>query len=235
MGEAQNRPFRVDFNRKLKVEFHGVNVTSDAGLIAYRELDDVFDLTKIASDLLGDNRTGANKQHTMEAMLRQSVFGRLAGYEDTNDADRLRLDPAMRHVVGGRAEYKFGASTSEMSRFETDILAQKENVQVLIDIPGLWVDLVNGQAGMKKLVLDMDSSESPTHGKQQGSAFNGYFNCNCYHPLFCFNQYGDLERAILRRGNVHSAKFWRRVLLPIIERYRLTLLAHPGCMQCGQV
>jgi hypothetical protein len=202
------------------VEFHGVNVTSDAGLIAYRELDDVFDLTKVASDLLGDNRTGANKQHTMKAMLRQSVFGRLAGYEDTNDADRLRLDPAMRHVVGGRAEYKFGASTSEMSRFETDILAQKENVQVLIDIPGLWVDLVNGQAGLNKLVLDMDSSESPTHGKQQGSAFNGYFNCNCYHPLFCFNQYGDLERAILRRGNVHSAKFWRRVLLPIIERYR---------------
>jgi hypothetical protein len=66
----------------------------------------------------------------------------------------------------------------------------------------------------------MDSSESPTHGDQQGSAYNGYFGCTCYHPLFVFNQHGDLERAMLRRGNHNSAKFWRRVLLPVIDRYR---------------
>ena len=66
----------------------------------------------------------------------------------------------------------------------------------------------------------MDSSVSETYGEQQGSAFNGHFGCTCYHPLFVFNQFGDLERVMLRRGNHHSAKFWRRVLLPVIERYR---------------
>jgi len=66
----------------------------------------------------------------------------------------------------------------------------------------------------------MDSSVSPTYGRQQGSAYNGYFECNCYHPLFLFNQFGELERAMLRRGNHASAKYWRRVLVPVIERYR---------------
>ncbi len=66
----------------------------------------------------------------------------------------------------------------------------------------------------------MDSSVSETYGQQEGSAYNGHFDCMCYHPLFLFNQFGDLERAMLRRGNHHSVKFWRRALLPAIERYR---------------
>jgi hypothetical protein len=66
----------------------------------------------------------------------------------------------------------------------------------------------------------MDSSVSETYGRQEGTTYNGYFACTCYHPLFLFNQFGDLERVMLRRGNHPSAKFWRRVLLPVIERYR---------------
>jgi len=73
---------------------------------------------------------------------------------------------------------------------------------------------------LEKLILDLDSSVSETYGQQEGSAYNGHFECSCYHPLFLFNQFGDLERAMLRRGNHASAKFWRRVLLPVIERYR---------------
>ena len=71
-----------------------------------------------------------------------------------------------------------------------------------------------------KLILDLDSSASEAHGQQQGSAYNGYFECMCYHPLFLFNPLGDLERAVLRRGHHNSAKFWRRVLRPVIDRYR---------------
>ena len=220
MGDARNYVLKVDFDRCLRLEFHGAKVTSDAGLLAYRELDEVFGLTEMAAARLSDSRTGGNKQHTMAALVRQAVLGRLAGYEDTNDADRLRVDPAMRHVVGGRAKELPGASTSEMSRFETEHLACRENVLALMDLPGTWIDGVNERADLKELILDMDSSESPTYGHQQGTAFNGYFGCTCYHPLFLFNQSGDLERAMLRRGNVHSSKYWRRVLLPVIDRYR---------------
>jgi hypothetical protein len=70
------------------------------------------------------------------------------------------------------------------------------------------------------IILDIDSSESPTWGEQEGSAWNGHFRRTCYHPLFVFNQFGDLERCALRPGNVHSAEGWREVLLPVIARYR---------------
>jgi hypothetical protein len=74
--------------------FRGSVVTSDAGLLAYRELDDAIGLTTIASDVLADARTGKNGRHALAGLFRQSVFGRLAGYEDVNDAERLRHDPA---------------------------------------------------------------------------------------------------------------------------------------------
>ena len=159
-------------------------------------------------------------------MLRQAVYGRLAGYEDTNDAERLRVDPALRQIVGGRAKERAAASTSQMSRFETEILSSDENLQALTDLCGRWVVEANRRSRTKELILDMDSSESPTHGQQEGSAYNGHFECACYHPLFCFNQYGDLEGAMLREGNVHSADNWRAVLEPVVQRYRELLLDH---------
>ncbi len=116
MGDRQKQALRVQFDGELKLEFHGANITSDAGLLAFRELDEAFRLTEKGSTLLSDSRRGKNTQHTMLAMLRQSVYGRLAGYEDVNDAKRLRVDPAMRRVVGGRAKEKEAASTSEMNR-----------------------------------------------------------------------------------------------------------------------
>ena len=92
--------------------------------------------------------------------------------------------------------------------------------QALTDLSGAWIDRVHERKPPDSIILDMDSSESPTHGEQEGSAWNGHFGCTCYHPLFVFNQFGDLERCLLRPGNVHSAEDWRLVLEPVIARYR---------------
>jgi len=220
MGESKKDALRVKFDKKLKLEFHGVKVTSDAGLLAFRELDEALGLTAMIEPDFCDNRKGRNTQHDIIALLRQSIYSRLAGYEDTNDAERLSVDPAMRQVVGGRAKDRTAASTSLMGRFETEILKQPENLELLMNLPGVWVDNVHQRKQIKKIILDMDSSVSPTYGNQEGSAYNGYFGCTCYHPIFCFNQFGDIERALLRDGNVHSADNWQSVLEPIVSRYR---------------
>jgi hypothetical protein len=222
-GEANGEALRLDFDRRLMLGFRGSVITSDAGLLAYRELDDVLALTTTGGERLADARTGKNRQHLLVGLLRQSVFGRLAGYEDVNDAERLCRDPAMRWVVGGRAPMGQAASTSQMGRFETEWLARPENLAALADLPGLWIDAVHKRRPPRVIVLDMDSSESPTYGEQESSAYNGHFGCTCYHPLFVFNQLGDLERCALRSGNVHSADGWREVLEPVIARYRDTV------------
>ena len=219
-GESESGAPRLSFDRRLKLEFHGSSVTSDSGLLAYRELDDALGLSAMAGDLLADARTGKNGRHALVGMLRQSVFGRLAGYEDVNDADRLGRDPAMRWIVGGKAVTRDAASTSQMGRFETEWLASDDNLVALADLSGRWIDRVHSRRPSNGIVLDMDSSVSPTYGEQEGTAYNGHFACTCYHPLFVFNQYGDLERSALRPGNVHSADGWKDVLGPVVARYR---------------
>jgi hypothetical protein len=102
-GEADKGALRLDFDRRLLLQFRGSAITSDAGLLPYRELDDAVGLTHTGADMLADARTGKNGRHRLAGLLRQSVFGRLAGYEDVNDAERLCRDPAMRWVVGERA------------------------------------------------------------------------------------------------------------------------------------
>src|ERR1700694_1070644 len=127
-GETNDRVLRLDFDRRLMLQFCGSVVTSDAGLLPYRELDDVLGLSVIAGDSLADARTGKNGRHALVGLLRQSVFGRLAGYEDVNDAERLRHDPVMRWIVGGKALHSCAASPSQIGRFETQWLAADKNL-----------------------------------------------------------------------------------------------------------
>src|SRR5438876_10323612 len=165
----------------------------------------------MASDVLVDARTGKNGRHALAGLFRQSVFGRLAGYEDVNDAERLRHDPAMRWIVGGKAAHGRAASPSQMGRFETQWLAADTNLSALTALSGPWIDLVHARRPPRGVVLDMDSSVSPTHGEQEMSV---------WHSLFVFNQFGDLERCALRPGNVHSADGWNGVLKPVVARYQ---------------
>ena len=219
MGAGSHRADRVDFDRRVRLEFRGTQLSSDGGLLVMRELDDALGLSDLASAALSDSRRGKNTVHKLDGLFRQSVYGRLAGYEDVNDADLLALDPVMRQIVGGRAVDAQAASATQMGRFETETLALPENRAALAGLNGHWIDRFHDRKGLKYITLDMDSSVSPTHGEQEGTAWNGHFDCTCYHPLFVFNQFGMLERCSLRPGNVHSADGWRDVLDPVIARY----------------
>jgi Transposase DDE domain group 1 len=218
VGEKQNQPFQLSFNASLKVDFQGSRVTSDGGLILVRELDERLGLEHLIEEHLSDSRQGLNKQFSLADLLRQSVYSRLAGYEDLNDAERLAADPTFRLISSQRIWDRGAALTSTLHWFETELLTKEEN---LIGLMGLNRETL-GQAdcldSSDRVVLDMASSESPVHGEQEGSAYNGHFESVCYHPLFLFNHYGECLAAKLRPGNVHSAEDWDELLLPEIER-----------------
>ncbi len=177
----------MDFDPRVRLEFRGAQLSSDGGLLVMRELDDALGLSDLASAALRHSRTGKNTVHRFDGLSRQSVYGLLAGYEDVNDADQLALDPVMRQVVGGRAVDAQAVSASQTGRFETEPLALPENRAALTDLNGQWIDRFHDRNGLKYIVLDMDSSVSPMHGDQEGTAWNGHFNCTCYHPNFLFN------------------------------------------------
>ena len=220
MGESSDTPLKLQFDRRVRLDFRGATITSDAGLLACRELDAALGLTETANDYIHESRSGRNVQHRLLPLLRQSVYSRLAGYEDTNDAERLAQDPAMRVIVGWQGTDKQAASTNTMSRFETEVLTEEENLDGLARLNVEWVDRAMAQISHQRVILDMDSSESPVHGQQEGVAYNGHFESVCYHPLFLFNHFGDCEGAMLRPGNVHSAERWREVLEPVVKRYQ---------------
>jgi hypothetical protein len=123
MGEKTKETLKLQFDRRLRLEFHGARITSDAGLLACRELDGVLGLMEMAPTYLQETRGGRNVQHELVPLLRQSVYSRLAGYEDTNDAVRLDRDPAMQ-----------AASTNTLSRFETEVLVNGDNLKGLVQL-----------------------------------------------------------------------------------------------------
>jgi len=166
---------KVGFDGGIKLEFHGAKVTSDGGLLAYRDLDDALGLFDSVSANFHDKRTGRNIRHAMPTLLRQSVYSRLAGYEDVNDAGRLSVDPVMRAITGNNDNGKQAASANTMGRFETEIMTQRENLGSLSDINGKWVNRAMNKTPYRRIILDMDSSESPVYGEQEGSAYNGHF------------------------------------------------------------
>jgi len=130
---------KMGFDGSIKLEFHGTKVTSNGGLLAYRDLDQALGLFNSVSAAFIDRRTGRNIQHAMPTLLRQSIYSRLAGYEDVNDAERLSVDPVIRAITGKKDKGKQAASANTMGRFETEILTQQENLRNLSDINGKWV------------------------------------------------------------------------------------------------
>jgi len=218
MGERQNEPFQLSFNTSLKVDFQGSRVTSDGGLILVRELDEQLRFGDLVAEHLSDARRGKNTQLPLVDLFRQSIYSRVAGYEDVNDAERLSQDPAFR-LIGSEKVWDRGvALTSRLQTFETEMLAEEENFAGLARINRALIGKVEALDSAQRVVLDMDSTEIPVYGEQENSAYNGHFESTCYHPLLLFNREGDCLAAKLRPGNVHSAEDWEELLLPEIEQ-----------------
>src|SRR3989441_13152609 len=131
MGEKQNEPFQLSFNVSLKVDFQGSRVTSDGGLILVRELDERLGLGDLIAEHLSDARRGKNTQLPLADLFRQSIYSRVAGYEDVNDAERLSQDPTFR-LIGSEKIWERGAALpSRLHWFETEVLSQDENLDGL--------------------------------------------------------------------------------------------------------
>ncbi len=173
MGEKTRETLKLQFDKRLRLEFHGARITSDAGPLACRELDGVLGLMEMAPTYLQETREDRNVQHELVPLLRQSVYSRLAGYEDTNDAVWLARDPAMQAVVGRRALEKQAASSSTLSRFETEVLVTEENLRGLGQLNAEWVDHAMARTPHQRVILDMDSSESPVYGSLVKEAIAG--------------------------------------------------------------
>jgi hypothetical protein len=206
VDEGQEQPFELSFNGRLRVDFQGSRVTSDGGLLLVRELDERLGFGELIERHLTDGR-GKNTQLPLTDLVRQSVYSRLAGYEDVNDAERLSRDPAFRLIGSEKVLERGAALTSRLQSFETELLTQAEN---LAGLAALNRELVaKGKPSLH--------GEIRVHGRQEQSAYNGHFESTCYHPLLLFNGDGDCLAAKLRPGNVASADGWEELLLPEIN------------------
>ena len=217
-GESQKEVMRPDFNRAIMIDFQGATISSDTGFILLREVDERFRIIDPMKDCLEDLRSPAHTKHALVQMVRQRVYQIAAGYEDCNDADYLRIDPALRLAIG--KDHKVGAGQSMLSRLENDVLGNSVGLEALDGALSRAADALLKRKNKRRLIIDLDSTEDPAHGNQEGVAYNGHFAKNCFHPLFCFTSDGDCLGARLRPGNVHSANGALEFIGPIVKRYR---------------
>jgi hypothetical protein len=217
-GESRKEVIRPDFNRGIMIDFQGAKITSDVGFLLVREIDDRFRIIGPMQDCLEDLRSPTHTRHSLVQMVRQRVYQIAAGYEDCNDADFLRIDPALRLALG--QDHQVGASQSMLSRLENDVLGNAMGLEALDAALTRSTDTLLRRKNKKRLIIDLDSTEDPAHGKQEGVAYNGHFAKNCFHPLFCFTSEGDCLGGMLRPGNVHSADGALEFVKPLVQRYR---------------
>ena len=217
-GEKERDTIRPEFDRSIMIDFQGAKITSDTGFLLLREIDERFGILGPIERELEDARSWVHLSHTQLQMVRQRVYQIAAGYEDCNDADFLRIDPALRLAIGKGDEA--GAGQSRLSRLENEVLGTEAGLQALENSLTRSNDALMKRKKKQRLIVDVDSTEDPAHGKQENVAFNGHFGKNCFHPLFAFTSDGDCLGVKLRPGNVHSADGVLDLLDPIVRRYR---------------
>lgn len=182
------------------LDFNGGNLTSDAGVILLAELNSRMGLTDVIASSIKDRRQQSKVAHTIQEMVQQRVFQICCGYEDCNDAQTLRKDPAMKLAIGKNPEQSDDLSSQPtLSRFENSI-TKKE----LLTIGKQLIEhFIKSQANKKvtNIVIDADVTDDPTHGNQQLTFFHGYYECYCYLPLFIFASVnGERQQHLIASG-----------------------------------
>jgi len=216
IGERET--IRPKFDQSISIDFQGATITSDAGVLLYREVDERYGFLETVASKLQDRRSASHTDHSVLDLLRQRVYQMASGYEDCNDADTLRVDPALRLALGKGHER--GSSQPTLCRFENEILATEAGLKALEAGIATFADALLAGRNKKRIILDVDSTNDPVHGEQENASFNGYYKEKCYHPLFCFTGHGDILAARLRPGHVASCDGVMGMLAPLFERYR---------------
>jgi len=211
--------FESLFSKEVIADFTGGRITSDAGGLLLREVDQRYRLTEKAARCLRDSREAHKVKHDFLTLVRQRMFAIAQGYEDNNDAATLARDPAFK-IMAGKAPDSAGdlASQPTLSRFENGVTAKD-----LRRLSNWLLDLyLKTHPGPRKvIVLDMDATDDPTHGKQQLSFFHGYYEEHMYHPLLVFDgRTGFPLAAVLRPGNTHASHGALAVLKRLIKKLK---------------
>ena len=212
--------FRFSFyrNRSVQCDFSGGQITSDAGLLPLRAFDERHHLSCNWAALLDDPRQEQSVRHDGLALLRQRIYHIVAGYEDANDADRLRHDPALQIIADQKLGEPLGSQPT-LSRWENAPSARSlvQLNDVLLD---QFIRLCGRQVRQRgEILLDIDSTDDPTHGQQQFSFFNGAYDQHMYHPMLIFERHtGCLLSVRLRPGNASSHARIVPMLLRIVPR-----------------
>ena len=214
-------------SKPVHVEYDAPDLSSNGGLVAIRALDDELGLTSSLAELVPDERDQWRVLHGRSEQVRQRVFQIVAGYEDQNDADFLRHDPALITACGGspgNPEEAALSSQSSLSRLENDV-GPAAIKQML-----LWCEerYAKSKKDAEIVILDIDPTDFRTYGAQQMALFHGYYDNKILYPFIIFDgQTGEIVTAVLRGGRAGGTRGAKFVLDRVIRRIK----AHnPGCM-----
>lgn len=206
--------YTMNFNTRMRVNFNGGDLTSDAGLLLYREFDQRLGLSSAVKDLLVVNDPVFHRDHQNSDVVLQKVYQHLAGYPTDDAADDLAVEPLLTALVGKKRL----ASQPTLSRFNEK--ADIATAQSLERVSETLQRRVYGVSPQEQFVFDLDSSGFAAYGKQHGANFNYHYQQHGFHPLFCFDGLtGDCLRTELRAGNVYTSRNVVRFVGPILTRY----------------
>ena len=209
-------------HQPVLADFSGGQITSDAGLLPLRAFDQCHHLTRNVAELLSDPRQDDRVRHDSLRLLRQRIYQIVAGYEDANDADRLRHDPLLQIVADQKLGDALGSQPT-LSRWENATSA-RDLVRLNDALLEIFIRLCGEQVRQRgEILLDIDSTDDPTHGQQQLSFFNGAYDQHMYHPMLVFErQTGCLLSVRLRPGNASSHARIVPMLLRLVPRLQAT-------------